>query len=306
MKNLIFACVLSPGEYEQEALRLARSIRTFGGEFCFNPIWLLSRQSSDELSEATRQEINSLGLKLIPFEVDDGGAGFPFASYVTGAAIAESLAQGEASFLAMMAGDTLVLQPPHVFLLPTGKNLGACPVHLKNLGSGYHEPLNEFWRLIYHACKVDPDQAFEMHTVVDNQPVRTYFNAGLLVVRPERGFLRNWQANFQALYNQSEFAVFYKKDELFSIYMHQAVLAASLSASMKPAEFQQFPFEVNYPLHLHSTVDKIRRPKYLNDLITCRYEEFTEIFASPGFCDLIQVDQPVKAWLEDEIARCGA
>lgn len=301
MKNLIFACLLSPGEVEQEALRLARSIRTFGGELCFNPIWLFSRQTSEELSPATRQEINSLGARLIPFEVNDEGQPFPFASYVTAAGLAESLAQGEASFLAMMASDTLVFQPPHVFLLPTGKNLGACPVHLKNLGPGYHEPLNEFWQLIYRGCKVDPEKTFEMLTVVDEQPVRAYFNAGLLVVRPERGFLRNWQANFQALYHQPEFDVFYQKDALYPIYMHQAVLAGSLAAALMPGEFQQFPFEVNYPLHLHTRIDPARQPRQLDDLVTCRYEEFGEIFGNPEFYEQIEIGYPYKEWIEGEL-----
>ena len=245
MKNLIFASLLGTGEAEIDALRLARSIRTFGGEFCFNPIWLLSQRSEAELSQATQQELFSLGARLITFDRDEAGSGFPFAAYVTAAGIAEGLAQGEASFLVMMAAETLILQAPTAFLLPAGKSLGGCPVHLKLLGSGFNDPVDDFWEQIYHACKVDIEQIYPLQTIVDEQLVRAYFNAGLLVVRPERGLLRAWQSDFEALNRLPEFEQFYQQHELYELFMHQTVLAGSILSLLKPEEFEQFPFEVN-------------------------------------------------------------
>src|SRR4030042_2195386 len=129
MKDVIFSFMLGAGEEEKDALRLAQSIRTFAGELCFNPIWLLSQRSEDELSEDTRQELFSLGARLISFDLDPGAMEFPFVGYVTAAGIAEGLAQGVASFLVMMASDTLVLRTPSACILPGGKSLGACRVH---------------------------------------------------------------------------------------------------------------------------------------------------------------------------------
>jgi hypothetical protein len=300
MKDLIFAFMLGSGGPENDALRLARSIRTFGGEFCFNPIWMFSQRSEDELPELTRQEIFSLGVRLIAFETDPGAMNFPFANYVTAAGIAEGLAQGESSFLALMAAETLVLQTPSACRLPVGKSLGGCPVHLKLLGSGYNDPIDEFWRLIYYHCQVDAERIFPMQTIVDEQLVRAYFNAGLLVVRPERGLLRTWQADFDNLYHLPEFEAFYQQDELYEIFMHQAVLAGSILSSLKPVEFQQLPFEMNYPLHLHTRVTVSRRPISLNQLITCRYEDYAEFFGNPAVDELIQIDKPLKDWLQAE------
>jgi hypothetical protein len=301
MKNLIFAFMLGSGEAENEALRLARSIRIFGGEFCFNPIWLLSQRNEEDLAEATRQELFTIGARLVSFDMNVDKANFPLAAYVTAAGIAEGLAQGAASFLAMMAADTLVLQPPSVFLLHAGKSLGGCPVHLKLLGSGFNEPVDEFWRLIYQQCQVDVEKIFAMQTVVDEQAVRANFNAGLLVVRPERGLLRSWQSNFERLYRLPEFDAFYQRSELYQIYMHQAVLAGSILSKLKSDEFQQFPFEMNYPLHLHNRVSAVQRPNSLDQLITCRYEDFGEVFGTPDVDSLIQIDQPLKAWLQAQI-----
>ncbi len=297
MRDLIFACLLGSGEDTNDALRLARSIRTFGGEFCFNPIWMFSQADEAALPEPVQQELYSLGARLISFENDPTSGGFAFSDYVTAAGLAETLAMGEASFVAFMAGDTLVLQAPHEFLLPVGKSLGGCPVHLKLLGSAYDEPLDDFWKLIYHHCGVDEERVFPLRTIVDEQTIRAYINAGLLLVRPERGLLRAWQRNFFDIYQLPEFKGFYQQHELYGVFMHQAVLAGTFLALLKPEEFQVLPFEINYPLHLHTRVPAARRPANLDQLITCRYEDYNEVFGNPHLQETIQVEPSLKDWL---------
>jgi hypothetical protein len=298
MKDLVFACMLDDGEGESDALRLARSIRTFGGEYCFNPIWMLSRRSEDDLSEATRQALFSSGARLVTFDLEPAGTLFPFVEFSTAAALAEGLAQGEARYLAMLACDTLVLQTPSPFILSAGKSFGGCPVHLKLLGSRFDEPVDDFWSLIYRNCQVDMERIFSMQTIVDEQPVRAYFNAGLLVVRPERGLLRSWQADFERVRSLPEFGPFYQQSELYPIFMHQVVLAGSLLSSLKPDEVQQFPFEVNYPLHLHEKVSEKRRPTSFDQLITCRYEDYAETFSNPKVQEMLRPHATLQNWLE--------
>ncbi len=80
--------------------------------------------------------------------------------------------------------------------------------------------------------------------------------------------------------------------------MHQMVLAGSILSHLKQAEFQSFPFEMNYPLHLHTRMAADRRPSNLNQLVTCRYEDYVEFFGNPDVDDLIQIDKPLKNWLQ--------
>jgi hypothetical protein len=298
VKDLIFTCCLGSGDDEANALRLARSIRTFGGQYCFNPIWMLCKCNEEDLSERTRQELFSIGARLVSFELNPHEPHFAFRSYVTAAGIAEGLAQGETSFLVVMSTDSIVLQEPSPFILSPGKSFGGCPVHLKLLGSAADEPINEFWSLIYRYCHVDMERIFTMRTIADEQGVRAYFNAGLLVVRPERGLLRGWQANFNRLYGLPEFEPFYKQSELYEIFMHQAVLAGSLLDSLKENEFQLLPSNINYPLHLHSKIPEQNRPSRLSELVTCRYEEFTETFADPRVHDLLLTDPKMIDWIK--------
>ncbi len=290
MKDLIFTFMLGSGEEVRDALRLARSIRTFGGELSFNPIWMLSRRSEDELPEETRQELYAVGARLIGYDMDPEEAKFPFAAYVMAASLAEGLAQGESSFLAVMATDTLIVQPPTRLILPGGKSLGCCPVHLKLLGSGYNLAVDEYWGLVYRACRVQEERIFNVQTVVDEQDVRAYFNSGLLVVRPERGLLRAWKAEFDRLSHLPEFEAFYQQDELYRIFMHQAVLAGCILSSLKQEEIEIYPAEVNYPLHLQARLSLERRPRDLSQLITCRYEEFAATFGDPEVKRLVTAE----------------
>ncbi len=298
MRDLIFACMLGSGEGEQDALRLARSLRTFGGQYCSNPIWMLTLRDEGDLSDLTRQELYSIGVRLVTIEIDASLPPFPFLSYVTAAGIAESLAQGQTAFLVFMGADTLILQEPYPFVLPAGKSFGGCPVHLKLLGSSADQPPDDFWKLIYRLCQVSEDHIFHLTTVADEIAVRAYFNAGILVVRPERGLLRAWQTKFERIYRLPELEPFYHQSELYKIFMHQAILAGSLLAALKPGEFQQLPFEVNYPLHLHTRVAESRRPTSLSHLITCRYEDYDETFSETSVQALLQNDDKLKDWLQ--------
>jgi hypothetical protein len=147
---------------------------------------------------------------------------------------------------------------------------------------------------------VDLEQIFPMKTIVDEKLVRAYFNAGLLVVRPERGLLRNWQADFDNLYCLPEFEAIYGLNDLYEIFMHQAVLAGSILSSLRQDDFQQLPFEMNYPLHLHTRVTASHKPINLSQLITCRYEDYDEFFGRPDVDGLIQIDKPLKDWLQSQ------
>jgi hypothetical protein len=300
VKDMIFAFMLGSGEGEAEALRLAHSIRTFGGQYCFNPIWMLTQRSEEDLSDETRQELFSIGARLVTIILDPQGPHFPFRTYVTAAGIAEGLAQGETSALVVMATDTLVLQEPSLFLLQTGKSFGGCPVHLKLLGSGLDEPIDEFWSLIYRQCHVNEDRIFPMQTIADGQIIRAYFNAGILVVRPERGLLRGWQASFERLINTPEFEPFYNQSELYEIFMHQVVLSGCLLASLKESEIQVLPIEVNYPLHLHSKIPENRQVSRLSQLITCRYEQYADSFGTAAVQNLLSEDPQFKDWIQGQ------
>ena len=132
---------------------------------------------------------------------------FPFAVKVFAAAAAESLARGQADYLAWMDSDSIVVSEPKALLLSDGKDLGYRPVDHTLIGSPYDAPIDRFWESIYRHCGVPESRGFPfpMVTSVDERRIRPYFNAGLLVVRPERGLLQSWRERFHRLYGEACF-----------------------------------------------------------------------------------------------------
>jgi hypothetical protein len=274
---------------------MAESIRTFGGDLAANPIWVLV-PTTQPLSIPTQETLKQLKTKIITFEVDPEIHIFPFATKIVAAAFAEEQAKGQTKRLIFMDSDTLVLQEPTEFLIADDKTLGYRPVHHKLIGSAWDDVLDSFWKLIYEVCDVPSENIFPMMTHAGEQ-IRPYFNAGMFALRPERGLLAQWKDVFQKWYRQPEFRTYYEKDQLYAIFIHQAIFTGILLHNLKPDDMHEFNPKINYPLHLHKDIPAKQRPTTINELITIRYEG---IFDEPGWQQL-PIMEPLKSWLESRL-----
>ena len=297
MDVIIFACMTSPGERAKEALLLARSIRTYAGCLASKPIWVLIPETEDKLAPQFEADFDSINVRLIPFALSEEARAFPFAAKTFAAASAEALAEDKTAILVWMDRDSVVLQEPLALRLPQGKVLGYRPVDHTLIGSPYDSPVDEFWDLVYKLCDVPAEKLFPMIASVDQKRIRPYFNAGMLVVRPERKLLRSWGENFARYYLAASFEPFYNQDILYRIFIHQAILAGTILSRSDQGELHQLPHLINYPLHMHSSYPADRRPARMNDLVTCRCDTF---FYDPSLEADVAIDEPLKSWLNDQ------
>ena len=295
LNGLIFACMAASGDAELEALILASSIRTFAEEFSESPVWVLIPENESDISDATREKLISLKVRLVPFKISQDISEFPLAGKVFASATAESLASGRRELLVWMDSDSIIISNPKELLLRDGKNLGCRPVDHTLIGSSYDEPKDAFWESIYRNCSVRDDDLFPMTATVDENRIRPYFNAGFLVVRPERGLLRLWCDNFIRLYRRPCFEETYRKSHLHFIFFHQAILAGSILSSLVREEIQVLSHRINYPLQMHAAYPADHRPEHVNDLVTCRYDV---LFKDPNWKRTISIKDPLKSWLE--------
>ncbi|MFC1923200.1 hypothetical protein ACFLY4_07920 [Chloroflexota bacterium] len=291
MHKMIFACFIAGQQDIPKAVILGESIRSFAGEFSASPIWLMVPQRSKKLSGNVRAKINALDIKLHLFELYPQEADFPFAGKVVASAAAESLALDQADQLVWMDTMSMVINPPKKLLLDQDTLLGCRSVDHILIGSPFEKPLDPFWESVYQSCGVTDNDIFPMITSKDRVKIRPYINAGMLVVRPEHKLLQHWRDNFLYIYQNSRYMDFYEQNHLFKIFIHQAVLSASVIASIDQIEIMELPDFVNYPLHMHAEYPIEHRPTSLNDLITLRYEQF---FSKPNWQDIIQVEPPLK------------
>ena len=209
------------------------------------------------------------------------------------AANIEKQSQNQTERLVFMDRDTILLQEPVEFSISDNKALGYRPVHHKLIGPAWDEPLDSFWQLVYEVCDVPDDNVFPMMTHTGEQ-IRPYFNAGMFILRPERGLLAQWQDMFLNWYQQPQFKAYYEKDQLYAIFIHQAIFTGILLQNLKPEEMVELSPKINYPLHLHSEIPANQRPTTINELVTVRYES---IFDDPGW-EKLPITKPLKSWLE--------
>jgi len=282
-----------------ETTILPESIRKFAGGFSKSRIWMFIPESKDTLKQEVVEKLSSLEVEIIPFKIDPEILKFPFTSAVCAAAEAEKLALGETEFLVRFGTNSIVIKEPKHFLLERNKNLGYRPVHHTLIGSIFDEPIDEFWKIIYEKTKVKEENVFPMQTHVDGKILRPYFNSGFLIVRPERGLFQEWWNQYKVLYKDPIFKKFYKKDDLYVTFIHQAVLSSVILSNLDNKEIQELPFEYNYPLNLYLESSKEYLPKKINDLVTARYylNKLTEGYEF----EKIPFQDPFKSWLEEKI-----
>ena len=298
-EKLVFSSIIYPGKSsESNSLLLAESIRDFGGALSDRPIWFFAPNLGRELSLDTMTCFQGLNVEVIPMEIDQEVLKFPFTGHAEAAAMAESKADGNADLLAWIAPNTLVLHEPIDFLLDSNIKLGYRPVHHKLLGLLYDEPLDSFWNLVYNHCGVKEEQIFSMKPHVENEPIKPYFNAGLLIVRPERKLFRNWRDSFLNVYRHQDLLELYKKDQRYAIFIHQAILSGVLLSTLEKNEMEELPADYNYPIHLYPEDDTDGRPDSLDDCITLRHETFHQ---NPDWTEKIPLNHELKQWISDRL-----
>lgn len=299
MANLTFSFVLYPGSAERQAVLLAKSIRTFAGSLALSPI-LANLPEGMSVSVETLDALQQLNVTVSTFPLPDGVLQFPFAGKVYAAAHAEQMLE-KAGTLAWIDRDCVVVQPPEALLLPKGKSLGFKPVDHTLIGSVYHQPIDSFWEAIYCQCGVDEQSIFPLAACADGQVLRAYFNAGLLVVRPERGLLRSWRDSFLKLYQLPAYESFYQANALCRIFMHQAVLSGIILSSFDQTELIELPRYVNYPLNLHTTYPDEHKPARINDVVSFRYDTLFDDTSYADLCSRLPIEEPLRTWIGNQL-----
>jgi hypothetical protein len=273
------------------------SIRAFAGRFKDAPVWVYLTEGMLASESEHLEEIETLGGEFWLGQAPEEATWFYLARKVFASAQAEAEAEGKADILAWLDVDTIFLQEPDAFLLPRGKNLGYRPVMHRNISPLYDEPLDDFWKRAYKNMSIPESLAFPMTTVADGDKIRPYFNAGCLVVRPERGLLRRWTETFPLLYKDPVLKEMCQKDERKRIFIHQVALSGAVMKHLRQNEMLEFSARINYPIFFGEMFGAKREFHDIHQVVTIRYESFFE--NAPSDWDKTLTGPPDRiAWLK--------
>ena len=295
--RLIFTFFAMHGR-EVQAYAMASSIRTFAGAFKDAPIWITVPEGA-ELQGDLLDKFSALDVTFHSIPNHPAIAAFPYASKPIASAAAESLAVGKTDFLVWIDRDGLVTGEPDALLLPKGKFLGYRPTDMRNIGSLWGEPLSPFWSEIYSRFEIPVEKAFPFTSVVDEQMMYPYVNAGLLCVRPEAGILRQWKDDFLAHYQNEAWKPFQKESAIYYWLLHQVLLTGTVMKMLNKEQMELLPWGYNYPANLHHRFAVGKAAAALNEVTSVRIDD---LLSHEGWRERFSVDDPMLIWLEELLA----
>jgi len=93
---------------------------------------------------------------------------------------------------------------------------------------------------------------------------------------------------------------FHKKDELYKIFIHQAILSGVILSKFETDELIELPSTYNYPLHLHTEDVTDDRPSFMEEVVSFRHEGFYE---DEDWIKKMPAKQQLRQWLAERIPK---
>ncbi|MFH1688423.1 MAG: hypothetical protein ABIE70_13000 [bacterium] len=299
--QLVFATFAEDSENLDHVYIMAESIREFADDMKDAPIWLYVPDYAELSMEKVASRFAPLNVTVRISTAPEDSRLFYYSGKTYAAGQAEHDAENVASILVWMDEDTIILRKPQEFLLPDSVVLGYRPVMHNRSGSLKSEKPNPFWSRIYDLLAVAEDNLFPMVTPADQQTIRAYFNAGLLVVRPERGILTKWSHDFAVLYRDSVLARTCRDDITARIFLHQTALVGSVLNTIRRNEMVELSAAYNYPLFFERMFGATSEFGSIEDVVSLRYDTYFRK-PDPDWQQRLRGPEPQRSWL---IARLG-
>ena len=299
---LVITTFLETREEIAWARVMVESLRTFGGSLKNAPVWVYV---SEDFRAAESESLNgfaSLGAEIRTSRVEESATWFPLARKVFAASQAETEAAGKIAILARLDPDTIFLGEPVEFILPGDKDLGYRPVFHRTISPLYEEPLDTYWSRAYELMGIQASEVFPVVTPADGDAIRAYFQAGCVVVRPERGILKRWEAMFSLLADDPLIKEICGGDPRKRLFTFQVALVGAVLKGLPRPAMHTFSDRVNYPIFFKEMFGAKRDFHDLSNAVTVRYEQ---LFANPPPDWDKKLTGPADkiAWIKDRLGR---
>ncbi len=272
--GVVFAAYAASSEELQHAFYLAESLREFGGALKDSPVRVYVPENLEEDLPDVEAKFASINAEVRTSRMPEEAAWFYYAGKVYAAGQAENEAAKNCAYLVWMDEDTIVLGEPTAFRLSPDISFAYRPVMHNRSGTIFGEPPNPFWGRIYEVLGIPDSSIFPMTTPADNQKINTYFNAGLLVVRPDKNILRNWVRDFEKLYHDSALVAMCRENIDHRIFLHQTALVGTVLNGLERDELKGLSADYNYPLFFEQMFGADRAFGSIKGIVTLRYDVY--------------------------------
>jgi hypothetical protein len=290
--RIAFLLCAERGRLEDQAVLLVRSIRRFAGRHRDAPVYVFQPRRGMEVSPGTRDGLAASSAFLVDEPLNTTCPDYPIANKVFASAWAEE--NVDADVLAFLDTDSIMTAEPAALELAPGIDAAVRPVDRKRFGSAGEGDEHElFWRSLYRLCDVGGEP--RVCTTVDGEPIRAYFNAGLVVARPGACLFGQWRDDLMRLLAANLVPAGGDRE-----FFDQFALAATLGRAFERVAILSWQY--NYPLPLRRLLPPPARDAPLETLIHVHYHQW---FHRPDYLRLIEppldADGAVYRWLEPHL-----
>ncbi len=277
--TLRFVVCIEAGRLEGEALLLCESLRRFGGEHAGAAVSAYRPRAGEGLDKATRARLDELDVELIEEPLNEAHAYYPIANKLHAAAHAEQ--HGSEEVVVLLDSDAVFVGDPAALELADTADAAVSPVGKAGDGSTGPGHRNEaYWQRLYELGGA-AGRPFGS-TWLTGEPIRAYWNGGLVAARREAGLMGAWLEVFARLIDAGHIP------ERGMDQLDQLALAAVLART--PERVLALPDAYNYRITRRS---ELKRPARKLDLSELVHVHYMKAFYVRGFLEA--VEPPVRA-----------
>jgi len=297
MNRFCFATYADPLVDFNYLFILANSIRTWANELKNCKIIVAIDQSHLEFIKPEHSELLvKYEIELVPVEIDKKYQHIPYNQKTMAAGQIENFCMTYYERICWLDVDSVILNLSES-CLDYNKILACRPVDLKLIGCPYGKGLDSFWKDIFDFTESSDKNLYEIETTVDQAKIYSYFNAGMLIVDPKYRLLSLWSDNFREIALNSKWEVYFAQNSLYKIFLHQAVLTASIISELSRDDIQILDYHVNYSLRNHENYPDYKKVKVLDDLISFRLDDYLQKHDFSEF----EICAELKSWIYKHI-----
>ncbi|MFZ5981383.1 MAG: hypothetical protein ACOYVF_12200 [Candidatus Zixiibacteriota bacterium] len=300
--DIIIATYAEAEDQLQHIVFLVESIREFGGCIAGVPVWVYVPKELLAQNPAGLERLRRTGVEVKTSFMPENARWLFYAGKVFASGEAEAEAERRGAVLVWLDDDTIFLNEPSQFALPVNIGFAYRPVMHNRSGTLYGQPVNPFWGRIYEILQLDPENQFAMVTPADKQKIRAYFNAGLLVVRPEHKILRRWSECFRMLYQDSALAEMCRQNSEHRIFLHQTALVGAVMPVLRPDQMLELSDAYNYPMFFKRMYGAREEFDSIENIVTLRYDTYFRN-PEPDWSEQLKGDPDKIAWLKERLGK---
>ena len=189
-----FVLCIENNAIRDQALLLCESVRRYGGRYSASPILAFAPRPGLGVDLGTRRTLEQMNVEYIDRPLNTTCLDYAPANRVFAGAYAE--AHAATDFLIVLDSDTVWLDEPE---LPVEADVAVRPVdHKGSATGGPGDRFEAYWARLAEMCGTSLERLPLMRSTIGNERIRASYNAGLTVVRRQKGILTRCADLFSA------------------------------------------------------------------------------------------------------------